>query len=60
MIPLIVTPEMQSRPRPRPPHDETWYSTYQPNTGNRQEVSLPPTFDYTNNGRVFLQDGTIF
>ena len=54
------SPEMQSRPRPRPPHDETWYLTYQPSTGNHQEVSLPPTFDYTNNGRVFLQDGTIF
>ena len=42
------------------PHDETWYLTYQPSTSGRREVSLPPTFDYSNNGRVFLQDGTIF
>jgi hypothetical protein len=43
----------------RPPHDENWYLTYQPSTSDFRELS-PPSFDYANNGRVFLQDGTIF
>jgi hypothetical protein len=42
---------MQSRPL-----SETWYLT----TNGVREVSSPPSFDYRNNGRVFLQDGTIF
>ena len=44
--------EMPSHPSP---HHETWYLSYKLS----REISLP-SFDYSNNGRVFLQDGTIF
>ena len=37
------------------PHHETWYLSYE----SSREISLP-SFDNSNNGRVFLQDGTIF
>ncbi|KAF8801035.1 hypothetical protein BYT27DRAFT_7311486, partial [Phlegmacium glaucopus] len=44
----------------RPPLDETWYLTYQPSTRGFRERASPPSFDYSNNGCVLLQDGTIF
>ena len=46
------SPEMPSRPSP---HHETWYLSYE----SSWEISLP-SFDNSNNGCVFLQDGTIF
>ena len=44
--------EMPSHPSP---HHETWYLSYKLS----REILLP-SFNYSNNGRVFLQDGTIF
>ena len=41
-------------------HDELWYLTYQLSTGGFWECTPPPLFDYSNNGSVFFQDGTIF
>ena len=43
-----------------PPLDDPWYSTYQPSTRGYQERASPPSFDYSNNGKVCLQDGTLF
>ena len=43
-----------------PPFDKLWYLTYQPSTCGSPEHPQPPVFDYSQNGRVFLQDGTIF
>src|SRR5271154_2047782 len=42
------------------PFDENWYLTYEPSTHGFREPPSPPSFDYSNNGCVFLQDGTIF
>ena len=50
------SPDMLSSP----PLDEHCDLTYQPNTRGFRERTLPPSFDYSNNGIVFLQDGTLF
>ena len=45
-----------------PPLDEHCDLTYQPDTRGFRELerASPPSFDYSNNGKVFLQDGTLF
>jgi hypothetical protein len=42
-----------------PTIDPFWYVTYQPSTRGPDEIQ-PPVFDYSKNGHVFLQEGTIF
>jgi hypothetical protein len=43
-----------------PISNKFWYLWYEPSTAGIQQRPPPPSFDYLNNGGVFLQDGTIY